>query len=460
MKGNMIRNAIISTCLAAGILLSMAGCGSSTGISSAEINEAGELILNYDNGDYQNLGVVVGRDGADGKDGTDGIDGVNGADGEDGKDGADGSSVGGVTVIGSVENISAATVKGLQSSVRIICNFTRKSGYGMGYYPSMGGSSAYTQEGSGVIYKLDKSTGDALILTNYHVVYSAYANTENKISDSISLYLYGSETEGMEIPAEYVGGSMYYDIAVLSVKGSELMKSDFPQEVEMADSDSVSVGQQAIAIGNPEGMGISATYGVVSVDSEYITMTAADETTAVSFRVIRIDTAVNSGNSGGGLFDTAGRLIGIVNAKVSDSSVENIGYAIPVPVVRGVAENIIDNCFEKEGESVQRAMLGITVKTADSHALLDTETGEIRIEESVSVYAVTSGSLADGALKEGDILKSVTDGERSVTVTRQYHIIDFMLGVRVGDTVSLTVLRDGQEITVDLVITEGCTVSY
>lgn len=440
------------------MLLSFTGCSTAVGFSSAEINEDGELILNYDNGDSQNLGTVVGRDGADGQDGADGADGENGADGKDGADGISDSS--GVTVVGTVENISAATVKGLQSSVRIICNFTRKSGYGMSYYPGMGSSSAYTQEGSGVIYRLDKSTGDALILTNYHVVYSAYANTTNKISDNITLYLYGSESEGMEINAQYVGGSMYYDIAVLSVTGSELMKSSFPQAVEIYDNESVSVGQQAIAIGNPEGMGISATYGVVSVDSEYITMTAADETTTISFRVIRIDTAVNSGNSGGGLFDTSGRLIGIVNAKVSDSSVENIGYAIPASVVRGVAENIIDNCYNQESESVRRAMLGITVQTADSHALLNTESGQICIEETVSVYAVSSGSLADGALKEGDILKSVTDGDRNVTITRQYHIIDFMLSARVGDTVSLTVLRDGQEITVDLVITEDCMENY
>ena len=89
------------------------------------------------------------------------------------------------------------------------------------------------------------------------------------------------------------------------------------------------VGSSAIAIGNAQGLGISSTSGVVSVDSEYITMTAADGKTAVAFRVMRVDTAINSGNSGGGMYDDNGNLIGIVNAKIVYDGVENIGYAIP-----------------------------------------------------------------------------------------------------------------------------------
>ncbi|MBP3369241.1 MAG: hypothetical protein J6L85_00685 [Clostridia bacterium] len=117
-----------------------------------------------------------------------------------------------VLVYSDGSSIPAASAKGLRSAVSIVCNFQATIQQG-GWRP--GSSSTTTQDyssaGSGVIYQMDKAEGDAFIITNYHVVYDASSNTENGISDDISVYLYGSEIEEKAIEATYVGGSLYYD---------------------------------------------------------------------------------------------------------------------------------------------------------------------------------------------------------------------------------------------------------
>ena len=446
MKSRIIPFALIFF-LICDFALALSSCVSTQtiGVVGAEINGDGELILTYQDGSEQNLGVVVGKDGIDG---TDGTDGANGADGA-------------IVVNGAESNVSTASAKGLQSAVSIVCNFKATVQQG-GWRPGYGNTTTkeYSSAGSGVIYKMNKSEGNAFIITNYHVVYDASSNTENGISDDISVYLFGSASEENAIKATYVGGSIYYDIAVLYVEGSELLKSSNAASISIADSDKISVGDNAIAIGNAQGYGISVSSGIVSVDSEYITMTAADGRTEVSFRVIRVDTAVNSGNSGGGLFDGKGNLIGIVNAKIVDDGVENIGYAIPSNVAISIADNIIDYCFGTETERVQRALIGITVNATDSKAVYDTETGRVSICETVSVYEVSNGSLAEDLLQKGDVLISATVNGSTTEITRQYHIIDMMLDVRVGDVVELTFLREGETKTVQITVTEECLSAY
>ena len=409
------------------------------GVVDAEINDSGELILIYQDGTEQNLGVVVGKDGSDGADGKDGS----------------------LVIDGNESSVSVASAKGLRSAVSIVCNFQATVQQG-GWRPGYGSTTTkdYSSAGSGVIYQLNKDEGDAFIITNYHVVYDASSNTENGISRDISVYLYGSASEENAIKATYVGGSIYYDIAVLRVEDSELLKNSNACQIDISDSDKVAVGDSAIAIGNAKGYGISVSSGIVSVDSEYITMTAADGRTEVSFRVMRVDTAVNSGNSGGGLFDGQGNLIGIVNAKIVDEGVENIGYAIPANVAVSIADNIIDYCFGTDTERVQRALIGITVNATDSKAVYNTETGCIGIQETVSVYEVSKGSLADGVLQKGDVLLSATLNGQKTEITRQYHVIDMMLDVRVGDVVVLDILRGSEKSTVQITITEDCLTAY
>lgn len=354
-----------------------------------------------------------------------------------------------------------AANKGLMSAVSIYTHFQRTVSYG-GIFGRPGSSSTYDyySAGSGVIYKLDKATGSAYIITNYHVVYDVNSNTSNKISNDIKVYLYGMESDKYAISAKYIGGSMTYDIAVLYVENSDILKNACVAEVTVADSDEIIVGQNAIAVGNPEALGLSATCGIVSVSSEYIQMTAPDNATTVTLRVVRIDTAVNGGNSGGGLYDSKGNLIGIVNAKIVSDGVENISYAIPSNVAIGIADNIIFYCDGEENQNVQRAIIGISVEPSNVKTVINEKTGLLEIIETVSVTTVNSGSLADGVIKTGDIIKSVTIGGTTKEVTRRHMVIDMMLKAREGDVIEFVVLRGGEEKTVSITITKDCLTSY
>lgn len=377
-------------------------------------------------------------------------------------------SVGGtsVTIVGSEESsVAYAAAQGLRSAVSIYCTFETTVGGGSFWNPTPTKQTYYTT-GSGVIYTLS-ADGSAFIITNHHVVYDSSSNTSNHISDKIYVYLYGMENEAYAVPASYVGGSANYDIAVLHVEKSEVLKSAYASgsaaAVTIGNSDRVFPGTTTIAIGNPSATdlgGLSVTKGIVSVDSEYITMTASDNSGEVSFRVIRTDTPVNAGNSGGGLYNDKGELIGIVNAKITSSEIESIGYAIPSNVARAIADNIIDYCYGKDCESVMRGLLGVTITTTAYSTTYDTESGMLVRAEEISVYEVGSGGLAEGILKANDVIKSITIGDKTVTVSRQHHLIDAMLDVRVGDTVSILIVRDGTEMTVSTTITENCLKEY
>lgn len=360
-----------------------------------------------------------------------------------------------VTIDGSGDTDLIAASKGLLSAVSVYCVF-QKSGYSGGYFPGAStGTKEYASGGAGVIYKLNKEEGTAYILTNYHVVYDSSSNTANHISDKINVFLYGQEYTDYAIPATYVGGSMVYDLAVLKVEGSRILAQSSAIEAEFADSNQVSLLDTAIAIGNPEGEGISATVGVVNVDSEYLEMTGADGYTTVEMRVMRIDTAVNSGNSGGGLFNRQGEVIGIVNAKMANSSVDNIGYAIPSNVAKYIAENIIYYCDGTDRESVYRCIMGITVISANPRVDYDVETGRVRKLEDVVIESVNAGSEAEGLLMKGDVVRSISVDGTEYSVTRIFMVVDSMLNARVGSEVIIKVTRDGEDMSVTVPITEA-----
>ncbi|MBQ3015664.1 MAG: trypsin-like peptidase domain-containing protein [Clostridia bacterium] len=466
----------LALCLTVVLALILSGCtaANSADALDAEINDNGELIIKFSDGSEKNLGVVVGADGKDGangkdgapgengKDGEDGKNGKDGKDGEDGEDGRDGSDGEDGTVDISLNintddtAVAAAIAKGLRSTVSI------ESHYKKTVYNIYTGTTVtdYASEGSGVIYKLDDEAGNAYIITNHHVVYDAECNTADKISDNIKVYLYGSEYAEQSFPATYVGGSMNYDIAVLYVEGCDALRDEFPSSCTLADSDTVSVGETSIAIGNAEGLCISATSGIISVDSEDIAMNLADGTGQVSRRVIRIDTSVNHGNSGGPLFNDRGEVIGIVSAKLEDDTVDNIGYAIPSNVARAVADNIIDNCVGTELKTVQRVMMGISIIPTDSKAAFNTETGKIEISESTKILTVNEGSAAEGLLFADDIILSAMLNGKTKPITRNHHLIDISLDLRVGDTLTLVVLRGGIEVTVDITFDAGDVTNY
>ena len=362
---------------------------------------------------------------------------------------------GDITINSSEGQSLLAAGKALLSSVSILAGFqttVTSSGWPTGGQQSTQ-TKDYSSMGSGVIYKLDKQKGDAYIITNYHVVYDANSNTKNKISNNISLYLYGQEFADYAIPATYLGGSMTYDIAVLKVEGSAVLMKSAAIAATFADSNTVSVLETAIAIGNPEGGGISATVGCINVDSEYIKMTGADEKTGIELRVMRTDAAVNEGNSGGGLFNANGEVIGIVNAKRSDTSVDNIGYAIPSNIAKYAADNIIDLCDGVSRTKVKKCRLGITVATDDAYSVFDTETGKVHKVEVIKVNEVMSDSHAKDALKAGDVISSVVIGGVEYKVTRLFHVTDSLFNARVGDKIIFKITRDGNSIETELAVT-------
>ena len=356
-----------------------------------------------------------------------------------------------VTIDG-VSQDNAAAGKALLSAVSVRCTF-KTTAYGTTYQPGATASREKSSAGSGVIYKLDKNKGEAYIITNYHVVYYNQSNTENGISDNITVYLYGQESNEYAIPATYVGGSMNYDLAVLKVDGSKIIAESNAAAVSFADSNNVAVLDQAIAVGNPEALGISATLGYINVDSEYIQMEGADGVTAIQIRVMRMDTAVNGGNSGGGLFNNRGELIGIVNAKLTNS--ENMSYAIPSNFVKYVAENILYYCDGTNNENVYRCYLGITVQASRLYTEYDEANGKLHKREDVGVVSVSDGSLAKGVIEVGDIINSITVDGVTYDVDRMYIVTDSMLNARVGSLVTVNVTRGGKSIDVNITITES-----
>ena len=205
--------------------------------------------------------------------------------------------------------------KALLSSAKIYTEFTEL--YRLNFTTTAKETAVYS--GSAVVYKVDSDY--TYFITNYHVVYNTSALEETKIAKKIVCYLYGSEDDPMTtgtkdengcsiydygsyaINCEYVGGSLTSDLAIVKAPTSEVKAiNENVQGITFAES--YCVGETAIAIGNPKGEWISVTDGIVSIDNEYINLSVG--TTARAYRVIRIDTSIYNGSSGGGLFNKDG----------------------------------------------------------------------------------------------------------------------------------------------------------
>ena len=334
------------------------------------------------------------------------------------------------------QNLVAAA-KSVLSAVRVTANFKAS-------YIHSSTSKQYSYGGAGVIYKLDKTSGDAYVITNYHVIYDSKSNTRNHVSDDINLYLYGQESSAYAIPAKYVGGSMTMDLAVLKVSGSAVLAASNAVAATVADSNEVSILDTAIAIGNPASGGLSATVGCINVDSEYIEITGADGMSTIELRLFRIDTAVNNGNSGGGLFNDRGELIGIVNAKMSSTTVDNIGYAIPSNIAKYVADNIIHYCDGTSFENPYKYKFGVTVESSELYTVYDEKTGKVHKREVVKVADISAGSIGSEVFKVGDIIKSITIDGVKYDINRSFILIDCMYNIYADSTVTVEVERDGQ----------------
>ena len=238
--------------------------------------------------------------------------------------------------------------------------------------------------GSGII--IDENDDELLIATNNHVVAGSEKVTVTFADES-------------SVPAQVKGTDSKVDLAVVSVK-----KSDIPDETKqkikiatMGDSSSVRVGETAIAIGNALGYGQSVTTGIISATERSIE--------GVSGKYIQTDAAINPGNSGGALLNSKGEIIGINSAKIQDTSVEGMGYAIPISDAKEILQGLMNRQTREQVAEEDRGFLGITGRTVDeaSAQLYDLPVG-------VYVSAVQEGSAADKAGIEEGMIITTFDG--------------------------------------------------
>lgn len=317
-----------------------------------------------------------------------------------------------------------------------------------------------TAKGSGVIVGIGED-GAVYAVTNCHVVYYAdsvynprsgsYRTTEY-YGDSVLLYAYGLEYSDFAMNASIVATCKNYDLALLKIEAEDVKVDDL-LVAEWNTEEQSAVGSAVYTIGNAEGEGLSATFGYISVDSEWISIdlenTTYDFSDDYTYRVMRTDLAINEGNSGGALFDKDGRIVGIVNAKTT--SADGMGYALPASTSRRVIDNMLANAAGETQYGILQASLGITTSIYRVSREFNSDTGLTELNEVVQVASVDGGGKADGKLEEGDIVLAIkvvsSDGateRENLTVTREYNLTDAMLSVQAGDTVCLTVKRNGE----------------
>ena len=262
-------------------------------------------------------------------------------------------------------------------------------------------------------------SSDGYIVTNYHVIQNA---------QRIQVTTY----DNTSYDAILVGYDENNDIAVLKIEAENLTP------VVLGDSGNMNVGDDVVAIGNPLGeLTFSLTGGKVSALNRDITTSEG-----ITMELIQTDCAINSGNSGGALFNMYGEVIGITNAKYSSSSsgtsIDNIGFAIPISNVLDIIESIIEKGY------VSMPYIGVTVTDASDQSSI----------EGALVAGIQSNSPAEQAnLQEGDIITSV-NGE---TISGSSDLKDKISESKVGDTLSLEVYRNGKTLTIQVTVGEQNT---
>jgi putative serine protease PepD len=271
------------------------------------------------------------------------------------------------------------------------------------------GNEGQTAQGSGFVYD---DAGH--VVTNYHVVQGA---------DNVTVTF----PDGEEVPADVVGTDPSTDVAVL-----ELQEDVDAEPLPLGDSDALDVGETVVAIGSPFGLQGTVTSGIVSAVDR--TITSPDENRFGIDQVIQTDAAINSGNSGGPLLDTSGRVVGI-NTQIQSGSGGNdgIGYAVPSNTVRDIAQQLIET-----GEA-EHAYLGVSMTQTD---------------DGVQIEEVSPDGPAEGAgVEAGDVVTAV-DGE---AVDSPDDLRAAVEAKQPGDELELQITRDGDEQTVTVELGERPT---
>ncbi len=279
-------------------------------------------------------------------------------------------------------------------------------------------SSSLTQysSGSGVII-----SSEGYIVTNYHVIESS-----SKVTVSVG---------DKEYDAEVTGTDQSSDLAVLKIDASDLTA------IEIGSSSDLNVGEWCMTVGSAFGLGKAVSSGIVSATNCTYDELNDETGSAIYANMIQTDAAANPGNSGGALVDSDGKFIGVVTMGVTYSGDNSgVNFAIPVDYVMNIAQQII------EGKTPSHAQLGVTMTTINSQL---SDYYGLAVSEGAYVSSVSSKSGADKAgIKEGDIITAV-DGNKASSA------MDVILAIRShssGDTLKVTVNRDGSEQTFDVTL--------
>lgn len=278
-------------------------------------------------------------------------------------------------------------------------------------------------EGSGIII-----SSDGYILTNNHIINSSDSSSYYEVSEAtkVYVYLYNDETP---YEAEIIGTDEKTDLAVIKINKDNLTSS------ELGDSDSVKIGEFAMAIGNPLGMESSVTSGIISAVNRTV-----DGDDGNTYTLIQTDAAINSGNSGGALVNSEGKVIGINTLKLSGTGIEGMGFAIPINDTIDIYTQLI------EKGKVLRPYIGVAGIDLDERTA-----NYYNLPVGIYVKQIQSNSPASSAdIKIGDIITAI-DGKEVKTMNELNTIKEEK---NIGDKIILDISRSGETKKIEIILGE------
>ena len=325
---------------------------------------------------------------------------------------------------------TSEAVDKVKNAVVSVITYSDSSNQGL-FEKEENSDSQISSEGSGVIYK--KEGKYAYLVTNTHVI-----NGAKKVDILLA--------DGNKVPGEVVGSDIYSDIAVVRISADKAKAV-----AEFGDSNQLTVGETAIAIGSPLGTDYanSVTQGIISSQGRNVKL-KADNGQNISTRALQTDAAINPGNSGGPLINIQGQVIGITSSKISNNgqtSVEGMGFAIPTNDVVNIIKQL-----EEKGKVVRPA-LGIQMM--DLSNLSTSDLSQLKLPEKISGGVLVRSTLenmpASDKLQRYDVITKIDDTDIESTADLQSALYSH----QINDTIKVTFYRDGKQQTTSIKLTKS-----
>ena len=325
---------------------------------------------------------------------------------------------------------TSEAVDKVKNAVVSVITYSDSSNQGL-FEKEENSDSQISSEGSGVIYK--KEGKYAYLVTNTHVI-----NGAKKVDILLA--------DGNKVPGEVVGSDVYSDIAVVRISADKAKAV-----AEFGDSNQLTVGETAIAIGSPLGTDYanSVTQGIISSQGRNVNL-KADNGQNISTRALQTDAAINPGNSGGPLINIQGQVIGITSSKISNNgqtSVEGMGFAIPANDVVNIIKQL-----EEKGKVVRPA-LGIQMM--DLSNLSTSDLSQLKLPEKISGGVLVRSTLenmpASDKLQRYDVITKIDDTDIESTADLQSALYSH----QINDTIKVTFYRDGKQQTTSIKLTKS-----